>query len=126
MKSPNRRLLYVEDHADTRELVSLLLERQNFDVVAVENPDEALELARAQVFELYLIDNQLPSYSGIVLCRKIREFDSTTPILFCSAAAYETDKNAALESGAQGYLVKPIDSDELISEVIRLLTKVDR
>ena len=126
MKSPNRRLLYVEDHADTRELVSLLLERHNFDVVAVENPDEALELARAQSFELYLIDNQLPSYSGIVLCRKIRAFDSTTPILFCSAAAYETDKNEALASGAQGYLVKPIDSDELIAEVTRLLTKLDR
>jgi DNA-binding response OmpR family regulator len=48
-------------------------------------------------------------------------FDSTTPILFCSGAAYETDKEAALENGAQGYLTKPIDSNELIAEVVRLL-----
>jgi DNA-binding response OmpR family regulator len=121
MKSPTRRLLYVEDHADTRELITFLLGSHGFEVVAVESPEEALALAQSQPFDLYLIDNQLPLYSGIELCRKIRMFDSTTPILFCSGAAYETDKEAALENGAQGYLTKPIDSNELIAEVVRLL-----
>lgn len=120
MNSPTRRVLLVEDHADTRELVCFLLGGHNCDVVAVEHPDEALALARSQTFDLYMIDNWLPEYSGVVLCKKLRQFDSITPILFCSGAAYEVDRDVALSSGAQGYLVKPVDNSELIAEVMRL------
>jgi DNA-binding response OmpR family regulator len=61
------------------------------------------------------------SSSGIELCRELRRFDSNTPILFYSGAAYEHDKKDAEESGAQGYVTKPADGDELISEVLRLI-----
>ncbi|MCA1601150.1 MAG: response regulator [Acidobacteria bacterium] len=122
MKSPIARILYTEDDADTRELVTYVLTDVNFEVVAAEDYDEALRLARAEHFDLYVIDTWMPGASGIDLCKQLREFDSQTPILFYFGAAYDADKQRALASGAQGYVTKPADSDELIAEVLRLVS----
>ena len=122
MNPQNCRILYAEDDADTRELVTLILEMQNCQVIATESYDEALRLAHAEHFDLYLIDNWMPGISGVKLCEQLREFDQHTPVLFYSGAAYETDRARALASGAQGYLVKPVDGDELIAEVLRLIS----
>ena len=65
----------------------------------------------------------MPGLSGTELTRKLREFDAETPILFYSAAAFESDKEAARLSGAQGYLVKPTTSEQLIAEVVRLIAE---
>ena len=122
MKPPDARILYAEDDADTRELVTLVLEMQNCQVIATGSHDEALRLARAEHFDLYLIDNWMPGTSGVRLCEQLREFDQDTPVLFYSGAAYETDRERALASGAQGYLVKPADGDALMAEMSRLLS----
>ena len=122
MQSQDARILYAEDDADTRELVTLVLERQNCQVIATESHDEVLRLARAEHFDLYLIDNWMPTISGVRLCEQLREFDQHTPVLFYSGAAYERDRERALSSGAQGYLVKPVDGDDLIAEVLRLIS----
>ena len=121
MNQPNARILYAEDDADTRELVTLVLEMQNCQVVATESYDEALRLARAEHFDLYLIDNWMPHISGVRLCEQLREFDRQTPVLFYSGAAYDADRERALASGAQGYLVKPAGGEQLIAEVLRLV-----
>ena len=126
MKSPGGRILYIEDDEDTRELVTYLLARCNYEVVSAESYDDALLMARTNQFDLYLIDNWLPGGSGIDLCKKLREFNSWTPILFYSGAAYERDKQQALAAGAQGYLVKPVDNDELIEEVSRIISAAKR
>jgi DNA-binding response OmpR family regulator len=115
-------ILYVEDDEDTRELVTYLLGRSNYKVFPAENYDDALRLARANQFDLYMIDNWISGGSGIDLCKKLREFNPWTPILFYSGAAYEHDKQEAFAAGAQGYLVKPIDNDELIEEVSRIIS----
>ena len=120
------RILYAEDDADTRELVTVILERQNCKVIATENHDEALRLARAERFDLYLIDNWMPGISGVRLCEELREFDLHTPVLFYSGAAYQTDRESALLSGAQGYLVKPVACDVLVAEVLRLIADARR
>jgi DNA-binding response OmpR family regulator len=116
-------ILFTEDDADTRELVSYVLASRNYRVTAAENNDSALLLARSNQFDLYMIDNWMPGGSGVDLCKKLREFDSRTPILFYSGAAYDRDKREALSSGAQGYLTKPVDNDELIKEVSRLIAE---
>ena len=85
MNQPNARILYAEDDADTRELVTLVLEMQNCQVIATESYDEALRLARAEHFDLYLIDNWMPHISGVKLCEQLREFDQHTPVLFTPA-----------------------------------------
>ena len=122
MNQPNARILYAEDDADTRELVTLVLETQNCQVVATESYEEALRLARAEHFDLYLIDNWMPHISGVKLCEQLREFDRHTPVLFYSGAAYDADRERALASGAQGYLVKPAAGEQLIAEVLRLVS----
>ena len=101
MHSSNARILYVEDDADTRNLVSYLLTRANYEVALAENHEQAALLAQTASFDLYLIDNWMPGVSGIDLCSRLREFDAVTPILFYSGAAYEQDKRAALAAGAQ-------------------------
>jgi DNA-binding response OmpR family regulator len=122
MSQLNARILYAEDDPDTRELVTLIFEMHNCQVIATESYDEALRLARAEHFDLYLIDNWMPLISGVRLCQQLREFDQHTPVLFYSGAAYAADKEKAFASGAQGYLVKPADSDQLIAEVSRLVS----
>src|SRR6266403_1877093 len=98
--------------------------RNNYKVVAIDNCDDALMQARSNLFDLYLIDNWMSGCSGIDLCKKLREFDSRTPILFYSGAVYERDKQQAFAAGPQGYLVKPVNNDELIEQVSRLTSGV--
>lgn len=115
------RVLYIEDHEDTRELVTLVLEQKCIEVVTGNSIKSGVALAGSQVFDLYLLDSWLPDGSGIELCRKIREFDQETPILFYSAAAYEMDRAEAIRSGAQAYLIKPSHPSELCSLVSSLI-----
>ncbi len=123
MHSARLRILCTEDDADNRELITIGLSRNNCEVITAETPALAIELARAAPFDLYLLDNWMPSMSGTYLCGELRLFDSETPILFYSGAAYPKDKAEAYASGAQGYLVKPADNEELVAEVFRLISE---
>ena len=123
MKSSIPQILYTEDDADTRELVSFVLTMSNCKVTLANSDHEALILARANQFDLYMLDNWMPGCSGIDLCKRLREFDSITPILFYSGAAYDSDKQEAFASGAQGYLTKPADHDELVKAVFHLISE---
>lgn len=122
---PKHRVLYIEDHADTLEVVTLMLVGGGFDVQSCSTLEAGLKAAAEQKFDLYLVDVWLPDGSGMDLCKKIREFDVKTPIVFYSAAAYDRDKKAALESGAQAYLIKPTDSPTLCESLFRVLRRDD-
>lgn len=121
MRRQNPRVLYIEDHEDTRELVTLLLTQRSYEVVTGATIENGIALANAQKFDLYLLDSWLPDGSGLELCRKIRQFDKTTPILFYSAAAYASDHDMALQSGAQAYLIKPSQPSDLCKLVSELI-----
>src|SRR5689334_24581035 len=101
-----RRILYIEDHEDTRELVTLLLAQKSYEVITGSTIESGVTLAGSEQFDLYLLDSWLPDGSGLDLCQRIRQFDQTTPILFYSAAAYAADHDQALKCGAQAYLVR--------------------
>ena len=116
-----RRILYIEDHEDTRELVTLLLAQKSYEVITGSTIESGVALAGSGEFDLYLLDSWLPDGSGLELCRKIREFDKVTPILFYSAAAYEIDRVEAIKSGAQAYLIKPSHPSELCRMVESLI-----
>jgi DNA-binding response OmpR family regulator len=118
-----RRILYIEDHADTRELVTLLLAQKSYEVITGSTIETGVALAGSGEFDLYLLDSWLPDGSGLDLCQRIRQFDKTTPILFYSAAAYAADYDRALKSGAQGYLVKPSQPSELCDLVAKLIER---
>ena len=118
---PKKHILYIEDHEDTRELVSFVLQQRDYEVTTSSTISNGVRLACENSYDLYLLDSWLPDGSGLDLCRKIREFDARTPILFYSAAAYEIDRERALKSGAQGYLTKPTLNTELCDLVSRLI-----
>lgn len=80
-----------------------------------------LSKARGAQNDLYLLDSWLPNGSGVDLCKRLREFDHATPILFYSAAAYEVDKELAIDSGAQGYLTNPSRTSELCDLIAHLI-----
>src|SRR5215212_12204353 len=115
------RVLYIEDHEDTRELVTLVLEQKSFEVVTGSTIQSGVALAGSQNFDLYLLDSWLADGSGLDLCKQIREFDKSTPILFYSGAAYEIDKDQAIQSGARAYLIKPSQPSELCNLVTALI-----
>ena len=66
----------------------------------------------------------MPKVTGIELCRQIRAVDQRIPIFFCSGAVTEADKLAAFSAGAQGYLAKPIDPDELTATLLAVVNVV--
>jgi DNA-binding response OmpR family regulator len=121
MQLNRRHILYVEDHEDTCELITLVLQQKNFEVTTERTIEKGAQLAREQNFDLYLLDSWLADGSGLDLCKRIREFDRITPIIFYSAAAYEADRDMALNSGAQAYLIKPSHTWELCDLICSLI-----
>ena len=121
MDIPQSHILYIDDHEDTKELVSLVLAEANHRVTTTSSSKDALKLAREHRFDLYILESWIADGSGIELCQRLREFDQVTPIMFFSGAAYETDKQAALGNGAQCYLVKPAHIQVLRDNVNTLI-----
>jgi len=104
------RVLYVEDHDDTRVLMRMMLESAGFQVTTVENGTDCVKLIESgERFDLYLLNHTFPDVSGVSLCKLLRQLDAHTPIIFYSSRAMPQEKEAALEAGAQDYLVKPND-----------------
>ena len=120
---PKGRILCTEDDEDTRDLLSLTLSHFGYAVVVTGSTDEAIDLAKHQHFDLYLVDNWMPELSGVQLTKKLRKFDIKTPVLFYSGAGFDSDKEDAFRSGAQGYFVKPVTTRSLIDEVTRIIAE---
>lgn len=116
------RILCSEDDEDTRQMLSITLRHCGYDVVCPTDSKAALSVALNKQFDLILLDNWMPDLSGITFTREVRRANITTPILFCSGAASVADIEEALASGAQGYLVKPLDIDTLLTEIERFIT----
>jgi|SRR4029450_4948951 DNA-binding response OmpR family regulator len=116
-----QKILLVEDHEDTSDLMVLILSQLNYDVATAASISGALGLAESADFDLFVLDSLLPDGTGTDLCKHIRERNDSTPILFYSAMAFEHDKDEALSAGAQRYLVKPVDSEVFCRTVTEML-----
>ena len=121
MRFSKGHILCVDDNLDSRDMVGFMLQESGYDVTCIESGREALALVEKESFDLLIFDNWMPGLTGTEVTKLIRHFDQTTPIIFYTAAAYEADKQAALNAGAQAYLIKPVGLDELLDNVEKLI-----
>lgn len=115
-------ILFVDDDPDICDLVQAVLQGAGFRVSTADSGASALQLAARNQFDSLLLDYWMPDMTGIELCRRIRAFDQSTPILICSGAVTQSDREAAVLAGAQGYVSKPFYSGDLIQALRSSLT----
>lgn len=121
MFPPKSRILCVDGSDDICEMLQFLLEPLGYEVRSAYNLTEAMRLAEQERFALYLIAHKLREGDGIEVCRRLREFDSQTPILFWSALVFEADRQSALRAGATVFLRKPEDVGLLPATIAQLI-----
>lgn len=116
MSEPHPRILIVEDEADIRRFVKLALESEQYEVYEADSVQRGLIEAGTRRPDLLVVDLGLPDGDGIELIRDLRHW-SSTPVIVLSARSRESEKIAALDVGADDYLVKPFGAGELLARV---------
>jgi DNA-binding response OmpR family regulator len=119
---PKPNVLFLEDDADTRELVKFSLEQAGINVISAETVADAWQAALSRDVDLYLLDGLIPHGDSLKLCRDLRTIEPDKPIVFYSGLAYKADIQKGLDAGATGYLVKPYSGD-LAEEILRYISK---
>lgn len=117
-----RRILIVDDDENIAELISLYLMKECFDTQIALNGEEALEKFQSYQPDLVMLDIMLPGIDGYDVCREIRR-KSNVPIIMLSAKGEVFDKVLGLKIGADDYMVKPFDSNELVARVQAILRR---
>jgi len=123
-----RRILVVEDEAPIRELLRLHLTLAGYDIEEVTDGTAALERARADKFDLIVLDVMVQGLDGITLCRAIRSqgVNMTSAVLILMACGTEADKVLGLESGADDCVTKPFGIREMVARVGAILRRNER
>lgn len=116
------RILVVDDEAPILDLVRGYLEREGFEVATAMDGLTAVEVVRASVPDVVVLDVMLPGLDGIEVCRRIRTF-SDAYVLMLTARGEEIDRIVGLTVGADDYLVKPFSPRELVARVRALLRR---
>lgn len=122
-KSASSKILVVEDEHHLAIGVKYNLEAEGFRVTVAEDGPTALKVVdeAADPFDLIVLDLMLPGMSGYAVCRTLRDAGHTMPVLILSARTLSEDRSAGFDAGANQYLTKPFELDELISRVKNLL-----
>lgn len=117
MPQPPKRVLCVEDNEDICFMLTTVLGRAGYTAASAASPAEALEMDGREHFDLYILDTRFGEESGLDLCRILTAAHPDTPVIFYSAAVFDSDREAALRAGASAYVTKP-GIEELV-EVVR-------
>lgn len=121
----NARVLVVDDDAAIRELASMYLRKEGFDVASVADGPAALDAVRREKPALVVLDLMLPGMSGFDVCRELRK-EGNVPVLMLTARNEDTDKIVGLELGADDYLTKPFNPREMVARVKAILRRAER
>ena len=116
-------ILVADDEEDLRELVSYRLTRSGYEVVEAQDGQEALELATQRVPDLMVLDVMMPRLDGYELTSRVRAEDSlrSVPVILLTARSQENDVSRGFDVGADDYLKKPFNPDELVARVRAVL-----
>jgi two-component system, OmpR family, alkaline phosphatase synthesis response regulator PhoP len=120
------RILLVEDEENIRNVVKLNLEMEDFEVIETDNGKEAIRLFQEQHFDLLLLDVMLPEMNGFEICEQVRLSNTTVPIIFLTAKDTPQDRISGLKKGADDYLTKPFNLEELLLRVHNLLKRSNK
>lgn len=118
-----KRILVADDEPDVRELVVYRMTRSGYDVIEAKNGEEAFELAVAHLPDLILADVMMPRVDGYELTRRLRAEHTTQriPVILLTAKSQEADVSQGFDAGADDYLKKPFNPDELVARVRAVL-----
>lgn len=124
----NEKILIVEDDPQMLRLLGLTLEKEGYRIAAAQTASAARTQLQAGIPDLIILDVMLPDISGLDLCHELRQQPATAaiPILMLSALSQVSDKIAGLKAGADEYVVKPVDSLELVARVGSLFERAQR
>jgi len=117
-----KKILIIEDESSVRDLIQLILKRENFEVITATDGKSGLSAVKANKPDLIILDLMLPDMSGYDICKEV--FNSCNiPIIMLTAKNEVIDKVLGLESGADDYITKPFESIELIARVKAVLRR---
>ncbi len=120
------KILLLEDDKLFNETLQDFLEEEGFELDYALDPYSALELTYKHIYDLYLFDVNLPYESGFDLLHKLRQSGDTTPTIFLTSRNDKASLAEGFESGADDYMKKPIDLDELLLRITALLRRQSR
>jgi len=117
------RILLVEDEDQIRKLLKMNLELEGYEVVSVDNGRKAIDIIEGQHFDLMILDVMLPEVDGFQICQKVRLNNTKVGIIILSAKDTSQDRITGLKYGADDYLTKPFNLEELLLRVSNLLKR---
>jgi len=124
-KNSKKRILIVDDEPDITETLKFLMESEGFETIIALDGEEALKKAREENPDIMILDVMLPKINGYKVCRLLK-FDSKykhIPILMVTARSQEEDKIIGEETGADEYITKPFDINEILEKIHFYLNK---
>jgi len=124
MSESKCRVLCVDDHHDTSEMLQLLLAEENYEVHTAATMEEACSRAEKFSYDLYVLDKRLPDGTGLELCEKLNDLAPGVPCIFYTGDAYEVHRREAMAAGAAAYVAKP-NIEGLILAVHDLLSNAE-
>ncbi|AOG22277.1 response regulator transcription factor [Acidovorax sp. RAC01] len=116
-------VLLVEDDLDLCDALSRVLLSRGFQIVCCSTGLEGLALARRRSFDALILDLSLPGIDGLDILQRLRDGDASVPVLIVTARGSVSDKVQGLEAGADDYLSKPFDVEELVARVKALIRR---
>ena len=116
-------ILIVEDDKNVRKLMSAVLTRYGYEPITAENGEEALEILDHHHVDLILLDVMMPRMDGYEFTNTLRSAGSTIPILMVTARETQNDKKRGFIVGADDYMVKPVDEEEMVLRIAALLRR---
>src|SRR5436190_6316120 len=126
MADKKRTILLVEDEENLHEALKLNLELEGYEITSAFTGSEALQKVQSEYFDLIILDVMLPDVDGITITETIRVQNNQVPILILSAKNTSSDRVLGLKKGADDYLTKPFNLEELLLRVQKLIEKNKR
>ncbi|MCL4120513.1 UNVERIFIED_CONTAM: hypothetical protein GTU68_039034 [Idotea baltica] len=119
----NEKILIVDDDIRLRRLLEKFFDQQGYRVRSVENTEQMDRLLAREVFHLIVLDLMLPGEDGLSACQRLRDSENLVPIIMLTAKGDESSRIQGLDLGADDYLAKPFNPDELLARVKAVLRR---